>query len=539
LFALQAFAAKSFTTVALRSNAANEPSGIYGELSVPALNDVGQIAYKERLFDSATRAQLGDALWFYDRTNNNLLGRTGQVLQGDPASGSLVGLGTYPYNFALNNSGQLAVYARASNAVGIWRVDENGWLPVAKERQVAPGSGPYVFGEFARNDTSSRRQPQPKINESGDIAFPGILYPQVDPYISSTVAYNGVWLWKDSTGLQRVFGYGDVHIQDGSRFVFYFPDDIALNDLGEIAGTAEVSADNYVWDVAWLFRDGQIEVVAPPDEPLDGIEGPPRVAASRLMGFNNRGDLALYLANVDFSSQPQVGIWKGQPSDLKLVVLENSVITLNSNDFGVGNFTTTGNLNTDGNFATTATLIPADTSQLPQYAVMLNADNQLQFGPLVGDPAPGTDASFRLPSVSGYNGLGQVVIQGILNAPSNSDYGIWATDTLGILKLIVREGDDVEVAPGDVRRVTGITTYGTSGNEDGALSSFNERGELAFRLVFEDGSNGIFISRAVAVPEPATGSLALIAIACCLRRRGQADTGIRDCDYFCLAKNSC
>jgi hypothetical protein len=528
LFALRVAAApplSTFTTVALRPSSAQEPGTVYGELGIPALNHVGQIAYKERIFDSVTRQAVGDALWIYDGGDNSLLARTGEALRGDPAAGSFVGFGSYPYNFALNNSGQLAVYALATGATGIWRVDQDGWMRIAHEGQVAPGSGSRVFGEFARNDTLSRRQPRPLINDRGDVVFPGILEPPVDPYVSSPYSYNGVWRWTDASGHQRVFGYGDTHIQDGSTFVFYYPDefDLALNDMGDIAGIAEVSADNHLWSVAWLFRDGQLQVVAPPNKPLNGIDGATRVVGSRLMGLNNRGELAVFLGYRDSNNLVQSGIWKGSPDNLELVVLEESTITVNGIDYLISHISPVATtLNAAGDYVTAPSLVPAESpTQPPQAGIMFNIDNQLRFGPLPGDRAPGTDATFRSLGLGTYNGLGQFVFQGRLEAPTESNNGIWAIDALGNVRLIVREGDEIEIAPGDVRKITGIAIHSGSGNEDGALSSFNDRGELALRLAFADGSNGIFISRALVIPEPSTWHLALVFIASCTALRTQ------------------
>jgi hypothetical protein len=73
-----------------------------------------------------------------------------------------------------------------------------------------------------------------------------------------------------------------------------------------------------------------------------------------------------------------------------------------------------------------------------------------------------------------------------VDVPNNE--GIWATDRNGLLRLIVRKGDPVEVA-------------------------FNDRGQLAFGAGFTDGSSGIFISDLVAIPEPVSFALTGSALA--------------------------
>jgi uncharacterized protein YjbI with pentapeptide repeats len=96
------------------------------------------------------------------------------------------------------------------------------------------------------------------------------------------------------------------------------------------------------------------------------------------------------------------------------------------------------------------------------------------------------------------------------------------------LHLIAREGDLLEVAPGDFRTIKDFGNsgslygfYGDTGNSDGRPSGFNNLGQLAFQATFTDGTSGIFVSNRVAIPEPSTllllgfGSLAAL-----WRRRG-------------------
>ena len=81
---------------------------------------------------------------------------------------------------------------------------------------------------------------------------------------------------------------------------------------------------------------------------------------------------------------------------------------------------------------------------------------------------------------------------------STNDLGIWATDPNGLLQLIARTGDEMEVAPSDFRTITSFSFRGGSGTEDGRASSFNDRGQLAFLAAFADGSAGVFVSNLVA-----------------------------------------
>jgi len=94
---------------------------------------------------------------------------------------------------------------------------------------------------------------------------------------------------------------------------------------------------------------------------------------------------------------------------------------------------------------------------------------------------------------------------------STNNLGLWATDTNGLVELIAREGDLIQIAPGDFRTI-----------KDLSLSDFNNMGELAFLANFTDGSEGIFVSNAVATPEPGGLALLGLAVPVLLRRRERA-----------------
>jgi hypothetical protein len=96
---------------------------------------------------------------------------------------------------------------------------------------------------------------------------------------------------------------------------------------------------------------------------------------------------------------------------------------------------------------------------------------------------------------------GQIAMINNLAGPgvdSTNDLGIWATDRSGVQQLIVRTGDELEVAPGDVRTISDLSFMGANSNTNGWMSGFNNVGQLAFLASFTDGSQGVFVSNKVA-----------------------------------------
>ena len=116
-----------------------------------------------------------------------------------------------------------------------------------------------------------------------------------------------------------------------------------------------------------------------------------------------------------------------------------------------------------------------------------------------GDPAPGTGAGVVFAGLGnpGLNDTGQTTFWGVVGGPgvnSTNDTGIWAEDPDGLLTLVAREGDLLEVAPGDQRTFAFLNLILGSGGEDGKSSGFNDQGEVAFQALFTDGASGVFVA---------------------------------------------
>jgi hypothetical protein len=75
-----------------------------------------------------------------------------------------------------------------------------------------------------------------------------------------------------------------------------------------------------------------------------------------------------------------------------------------------------------------------------------------------------------------------------------NDGSLWFSNAAGTLSLIARDGDPLEVAPGDTRIVSSLFFQGGSGDEDGLSCGFNDLGQVVFHAAFTDGSSGIFIA---------------------------------------------
>jgi hypothetical protein len=124
-----------------------------------------------------------------------------------------------------------------------------------------------------------------------------------------------------------------------------------------------------------------------------------------------------------------------------------------------------------------------------------------------GDPAPGTELGtfFRDISEAGVTPDGRAVFTAYLDGSGrdpNQDLGLWAEAANGSLQLLARIGDLVQLPSGVTSPLTSIQLNVKTG--------IGENGHVAFIGGFPGGQFGIFVSDAVAVPEPTAFTLGIL-----------------------------
>jgi hypothetical protein len=113
----------------------------------------------------------------------------------------------------------------------------------------------------------------------------------------------------------------------------------------------------------------------------------------------------------------------------------------------------------------------------------------------LGDPvpfAPGAHwAELGAPEL---NGRGELAFRGRYSFAAQGVTGIFFVSAGGVVEPVLRTGDLVEVAPGDIRQVSTIAELQRS-REIAPRRSFNDRGEIAIGVGFSDGSGAIVKAR--------------------------------------------
>ncbi len=102
---------------------------------------------------------------------------------------------------------------------------------------------------------------------------------------------------------------------------------------------------------------------------------------------------------------------------------------------------------------------------------------------------------------------------GIAGVTPANDQGLWLRDRNGLLTLIARKGDTIDIAPGpatDLRQIASIDSIENYGYADVTQQrrTLTNQGEVLFWAQFTDGTTGLFLSHPV--PEPASLVIALI-----------------------------
>ena len=488
----------SIQTVALTGDVAPGAGGaVYSGFIAPALDDSGRTAFFGILTGSGVSVSNSTGIWSEGSGSLALVARAGDVAPG--TSSATYGSFNAP---VLNDAGQTAfggVLAlgggvTSSNDHGIWSEGSGSLGLVAREGHLAPGTASATYAGFGA----------PVLNDSGETAFRGTL----------TGSTNISGIWSGAAGsLALVARAGDAAPGVTGAVYSDFTDPL-INDSGQTAfrgvlalgGSVTSSNDHGIWSegsgsLALVAREGSLA---------------PGTASATYAGFgtpvlNDSGETA-FRGTLTGSTNIS-GIWSGGAGSLALVARAGDAAPGATGAF-YSSFTDPL-INDSGDTLFSAFLTGAGVDSTNDRGIWLEGTGSLALVVREGDIAPGAgSAEYRFFGTTVLNDGGQTAFFGALTGSgvtASNNTGIWAQNSAGVLELIAREGDLLEVAPGDNRTVSSLSFFGNTGNGDGRASGFNNSGELAFLAGFTDGSRGIFLS-SFDVQAPAPGTLGLLGM---------------------------
>jgi hypothetical protein len=482
-------------TVALTGQQApGMPSGANFEwfaYALPVLNDVGQTAFVASLTGGGVVSTNNYGIWSEGSGSLTLVAREGSHAPGTPVGMTFGDLdGSLPGGEpVLNNAGQVAfqAYLRDSagnedfNHRGIWSEGSGSLALVAHKGDPAPGTPAGVnYGNFW--------VVPPVLNDSGETAFYCTLTGSGVDGTNST----GIWAER-SGGVELVARNGD-HAPGkpvGVNFSTLLKTPL-FNNAGQVAFAAMLT-DGTTGN--WLDSSGTATLV---------------VSSGTIDALNNDGQIV-------FRNTNGVSVWSESSGTVALVASPGDQAPGTSAGVTFTGFDR-AYVNDAGQTAFRARLAGSGVDSTNDDGIWSEGSGSLALIARTGAQAPGTPNGVKFKELYtpwlGFNNVGQMAFSAYLagtGVDETNDGGIWATDRSGVLQPIVREGDLLEVAPGDFRTIDNAYFQPGGifwGNSDG----FNNLGQLAFSAHFTDGSDGIFVSNHVAVPEPSAIALVVVGI---------------------------
>jgi hypothetical protein len=376
---------------------------------------------------------------------------------GDQAPGLPAGDLIEHVNMALmNDFGQRAATVtlagsqiNANNRFAVYSDRTSSFQAVARTGAAAPGLGPgVVFGPFAFDDLVQ--------NNQGELVFLGFLRG------SAVTDANDSGIWTNSGGSLRLVAREGQAAPGAGGAVFRNPsvstpfEPPAMNDRGHVAFEARVFSQTGPTGI-WADEGGGLRLVVLQGQPIPAAFGSGTFVGVDQPVINNAGQIGFRAEFFEPGFGGVESVWREQAGSLELIAREGQVApgTGGETFFNIGEFSST--------------------------QIVLNNAGQVAFDARLTPSPEVTLANAR---------------------------GIWATDPGGNLQLVVREGDQIEVAPDDFRTISILQLFGTRGQLSPAMaavgSGLNDFGQIAFHAYFTDNSQGIFVSNAVAIPEPST-----------------------------------
>lgn len=504
------------TSAALRAvtlsgqHAPGTPAGItFSGTASPALNAAGRTGFKAFLTGTGVTDKNNEGVWSEGVSGLRLIARAGDAA---PGTGPNVTFGVQDFVLSpavfgfsaptLNRFGQSAFLGTlqhgsggvtTTNRTGIWAESGGALNLIARAGEPAPGTASgRVFDSFGGVT----------INAVGGLAVTASTRDAAGVVDFAT----GIWT-KGSGPLTLLAGPGmqPPGTPPGTKYSnFGF---IGFNDAGKAAfkgflqsGTGGVNDANN--SGIWSTGSGVLSLVARENE-----QAPDVPAGAQFSDFGGHADFSsagrvAFIGNLQLNSggvnlNNFQGIWSDRNGTLQLVTrtgdqAPGALAGARFNSFAIGDYL---GVNASGHIAFEAEMRSGigGVSQNNDGGIWSTASGPLTIVARENTTPPGAPgAAFDIFNNIVLNAAGQVAFASILkdspSVNSTNNVGLWAQDRGGVLKMVARTGNQLQIAPGDSRTIRGLFFAGGDGG------GFNDLGELTFGAAFTNGTFGMFVA---------------------------------------------
>jgi hypothetical protein len=478
-----------YEVVALSREPAPGTSVEFDSFGSAAINAPGQLVFLATLRGAGVSAVNSRGLWLSGPPELRLL-----IREDDPAPGTASGVKFLTLgNATLNNRAQIVFPSTltglgitSANDSGVWSGPPDHLALSAQKNQAAPGtSGGVKFAGVG----------PPQLSPAGSLAFTANLTG------SGVGDANDTGIWTDATGTLGLVAREDSVAPGGSssaKFAsFGLPQ---LNREGRLAFAATlrgigVSAQND--SGLWAGPVTNLSLVAREGDPAPGTANGVKFGSLDSLVMNGAGNLAFQagLTGSGIGTLNDAGLWTGPEGHLHLVVQKGAPATGTPVSVKFDGFSEV-HLTDAGQVVFLARLTGAGVSATNDSGIWLSQGAGLALIVREGDLAPAAQANVTF---GPFHGLVLPAGGGVAfavdlagNVTTENDSGIWATDPAGHLHRLAQEGDWVQLADGDPRRIAdgGLTLITQRAPEDDPAAPI----QVAFIARFIDGTSGLFLA---------------------------------------------
>lgn len=483
----------------------------------------------------ATLEDLAPGLMSSGRDNGIWTERDGTLeliaREGDhaPGTSSVPFSGSRMFWTGFNSSGRIALNAGLSSGnlstdTGIWSEGPGTLTLLAREGSQAPGFPSGVNFADLGSCCSFPESHLPALNDLGQTAFEARLTTGVGGVTNSTA--EGIWMGGSTVSLVVRAGDQAPGLPTGATFrTFSNP---RLNNANQIAFTSSLNTgsggvttanDRVIWSgdpssLSIVVREGD----QAPGTPVGALFSPAFDDTFNYDGvfFNNLGQTlfvgGLIVGGGGVTSSNDRGIWSNSSGSLALIAREGSqapgvpagAVFSSLSSSNVSAF------NDAGQVAIIADLVVGlggVTSTNDAGIWYQDGGGTLDLLARKGDHPPATHSAAVFGDFSGFGLLssGEIAFTADIERPlADDENGIWYKTLSGDLRLLVRSGQELEVAPGVFRTVQSVGLGGVGHQQ------------ISFKARFTNGTEAIFVAT---IPEPTSLALATLCCAMALGRR--------------------